>query len=81
VETWVLANAGARPWDRDAHDVRILADVTEGRGKIIDNEMQVGGYPNDAPARRTFDPEQWDLTNMSPRSAAALDSSSKAAGT
>ena len=40
VETWVLANAGARPWDRDAHDVRILADVAEGRGKIIDSETR-----------------------------------------
>ena len=81
VETWVLANAGARPWDRDPHDVRILADVTEGRGKIIDNETEVGGYPNAAPTRRMFDPEQWDLTNMSPRSADALDGSARAAGT
>ena len=28
------------------HDVRILADVAEGRGKIIDSETEVGGYPN-----------------------------------
>jgi pectate lyase len=81
VETWVLAHAGARPWDRDPHDVRILADVTEGRGKIIDNEAEVGGYPNAAPTQRTFDPEQWDLTDMSPRSADALDGSTRAAGT
>ena len=57
----MLANAGARPWDRDAHDVRILADVTEGRGKIIDSETEVGGYPTVAPTRRAFDPSQWDL--------------------
>ena len=24
----MLANVGARPWDRDAHDTRLLADVT-----------------------------------------------------
>ena len=46
VENWVLKNAGARPWDRDPHDVRVLADVAEGRGKIIDSETEVGGYPN-----------------------------------
>jgi hypothetical protein len=81
VENWVLANAGARPWDRDPHDVRILADVAEGRGKIIDSEAQVGGYPQVAPTHRVFDPMQWDLQTMSPRSADALDSSAKAPGT
>ena len=58
VETWVLANAGARPWDRDAHDVRILADVAEGRGKIIDSETRSGRLSDTcAPTRRAFDPE------------------------
>ncbi len=52
VETWVLKNAGARPWDRDPHDVRILADVAEGRGKIIDSEAEVGGYPTVKPTKR-----------------------------
>ena len=46
VEEWVLKNAGARPWDRDAHDRRIISDVAEGRGKIIDSEDGVGGYPH-----------------------------------
>ena len=46
VEEWVLKNAGARPWDRDAHDRRIISDVAEGRGKIIDSEDEVGGYPH-----------------------------------
>ncbi len=81
VETWVLTNVGARPWDRDAHDTRLLADVTEGRGKIIDHEREVGGYPNVPPTRRTFDPKLWDLATMAPRSPEALDSSAKAAGT
>jgi pectate lyase len=81
VERWVLANVGARPWDRDAHDTRLLADVTEGRGKIIDSESEVGGYPSVAPTRRAFDPALWDLATMAPRSPAALDSSAKAAGT
>jgi hypothetical protein len=81
VETWVLANAGARPWDRDPHDVRILADVAEGRGKIIDSEREVGGYPIVEPRRRAFDPAQWDLSTMTPKSPDVLDSSAKASGT
>jgi hypothetical protein len=81
VERWVLANVGARPWDRDAHDTRLLADVTEGRGKIIDSEAEVGGYPQVPPTRRAFDPELWDLATMVPKSPAALDNSAKAPGT
>ena len=81
VERWVLANVGARPWDRDAHDARLLADVTEGRGKIIDSENEVGGYPHVTPTRRAFDPALWDLATMAPRSPAALDDSAKAPGT
>ena len=81
VENWVLKNAGARPWDRDPHDVRVLADVAEGRGKIIDSEAEVGGYPVVTPTRRAFDPSLWDLDTMAPLSPDALDSSARAAGT
>jgi hypothetical protein len=81
VETWVLKNAGARPWDRDPHDVRILADVAEGRGKIIDSEAEVGGYPTVKPTKRPFDPAQWDLATMTPRTPDALDGSQRASGT
>lgn len=45
VERHVLANAGARPWDRDAVDRRIVAQVKAGTGKVIDDEQEVGGYP------------------------------------
>src|SRR3546814_13436723 len=34
VETSVLATAGARPWARDAEEIRILFYVAEGRGEI-----------------------------------------------
>jgi len=40
---WVLANAGARPWDRDAVDRRLLEEARTGGGKIIDFESEVGG--------------------------------------
>ncbi|WP_262692684.1 pectate lyase family protein [Kordiimonas aestuarii] len=81
VETWVLATVGARPWDRDYNDTRILADVAEGRGEIIDSEQEVGGYPQMKETHRTFDAELWNLQDMTPRSAEALDSGSKAKGT
>lgn len=45
VEARVLANAGARPWDRDAVDRRIVREVREGTGRVIDDEKEVGGYP------------------------------------
>ncbi|NIJ20704.1 hypothetical protein FHS95_002396 [Sphingomonas naasensis] len=45
VEKWVLAEAGARPWDRDAVDKRIVAEVRAGKGRVIDDEREVGGYP------------------------------------
>lgn len=42
---WVLANVGARPWDRDAVDRRLLDEARAGGGKIIDFESEVGGLP------------------------------------
>jgi hypothetical protein len=68
VETHVLRFAGARPWDRDAHDIRVIFDVVEGRGEIIDDERQVGGYPQVTPTRAPFVEADWDLATMEPRS-------------
>ncbi|MBP6534860.1 MAG: hypothetical protein KA218_07375 [Arenimonas sp.] len=62
----VLAQAGARPWDRDDIDRRILADVAEGRGKIIDSESEVGGYPVHKETRQAFVPADWNLDSMEP---------------
>ncbi|MFN7179957.1 polysaccharide lyase family 1 protein [Hyphomonas sp.] len=81
VERFVLANAGARPWDRDGHDVRVFANVAEGRGEIIDSQSEVGGYPQMPETRRAFDPEAWDLDTMLPRTPAALDASQRGRGT
>jgi pectate lyase len=66
VQDAVIANAGARPWDRDDIDRRILADVIEGRGRIIDSEDDVGGYPAHAPTHQAFVPADWDLATMEP---------------
>ena len=64
----VLAHAGARPWDRDAVDRRLVDEVRSGGGRIIDSEADVGGYPPVAPAtRRAFVEAEWDLATMQPR--------------
>jgi hypothetical protein len=41
----VLSNAGARPWDRDAIDERIVQSVRDGTGRVINSQDEVGGYP------------------------------------
>lgn len=67
VKAAVLADAGARPWDRDPIDTRIVRQVAEGGGRIIDSEAEVGGYPSYAPSRRTFVEADWDLGDLTPR--------------
>lgn len=66
VQDAVIANAGARPWDRDDVDRRILADTIEGRGEIIDSETEVGGYPRQPETRQPFVEADWDLATMEP---------------
>ena len=68
VETHVLAFAGARPWDRDHQDIRITFDVAEGRGEIIDNEKEVGGFKPVAATRAPFREADWNLDTMEPKS-------------
>ena len=68
VETHVLRFAGARPWDRDSHDIRVIFDVAEGRGQIIDDEKQVGGYSRQAMTRAPFVEADWNLDTMEPKS-------------
>jgi hypothetical protein len=38
---WVLANVGARPWDRDATDRRLIEEAKSSGGKIINSELEV----------------------------------------
>lgn len=68
VETHVLANAGARPWDRDADDIRVLYFIAEGRGKIIDDEKEVSTYPVQTETYAPFVETDWDLATMEPKS-------------
>ncbi len=68
VETHVLAQAGARPWDRDADDIRVMFFIAEGRGEIIDDESEVSAYPAPKEARAPFVEADWDLATMEPKS-------------
>jgi pectate lyase len=81
VQRSVLAKAGARPWDRDMDDVRLLADVAEGRGEIIDSEQDLLGYPRHQETRRPFNEADWNLSDMTPRRPEVLDAGVKARGT
>lgn len=51
---YVTTHAGARPLDRDAVDQRIVSDFLAGKGKIIDSQKDVGGYPNPAMTTRAL---------------------------
>ncbi|WP_459191460.1 DUF1349 domain-containing protein [Halosimplex sp. J119] len=46
VKTQNLENAGARPADRTEHDERIVANIRNGDGGVIDSQEEVGGYPD-----------------------------------
>ncbi len=63
----VLESCGARPWDRDPIDARIVADATNGTGKIIDSEQEVGGYPARLETRAPFVEAEWKLDTMERR--------------
>ncbi|MCC4605603.1 pectate lyase [Xanthomonas campestris pv. badrii] len=67
VEGLVYATVGARPWDRDPIDYKILSDVAENRGLIVDSEADSSGYPIRAETRRVFDEADWNMDDMSPR--------------
>ncbi|HUT46825.1 MAG TPA: hypothetical protein VMX36_11110 [Sedimentisphaerales bacterium] len=62
----VLAEAGAVLAKRDTVDTRIVGEVRNGTGKIIDDEEQVGGWPELKSAEPTDDsdkdgmPDAWE---------------------
>ena len=64
VKNSVLKNAGAFPWNRDDVDKRIITEVQCGTGRIIDSEMEVGGYPFYEPVFKKFEIEEWDLHTL-----------------
>jgi pectate lyase len=68
VKESVLKNAGAFPFDRDEIDSRIILEVQTGKGKIIDSEKEVGGYPHIEAVYRRFNADEWDLNSLTKKS-------------
>lgn len=56
----VEQHAGARPWDRDVIDARVVQEAVDGTGSQIDHESEGGGYPDHAATSAAFDPAEWD---------------------
>ncbi|WP_140984457.1 pectate lyase family protein [Asticcacaulis tiandongensis] len=67
LEHVIPLTAGMRPWKRDPLDFKLLSDVVESRGLIVDHEGQSTGYPNYKPTQRSFNPDDWNLEDMSPK--------------
>jgi hypothetical protein len=67
VKAAVARDAGARPWDRDPIDARIIRQALAGEGKIIDSETEAEGYPSAPETRAPFHEEEWDLATMERR--------------
>jgi pectate lyase len=65
----VLRNAGATRPGRDSVDARIISDVRNGTGKIINDEKEVGGWPAYASGEPPMDtardgiPDEWKKAN------------------
>lgn len=64
LKDYILSHVGARPWDRDDVDQRIVEEVRQSKNRIIDSEDEVGGYPKVKAAYRKFDPAKWDMKNF-----------------
>ena len=69
----MLRPAGARPHERDETDRRIVAGVQDHKGRIIDSQEQVGGYPKPAPTRRRLIPPTEDIEEWLARLAAEVE--------
>jgi hypothetical protein len=67
LENQIYASVGMRPWARDPIDFKILSDVAEGRGHIVDDEAQSSGYPKYQSTRQAFNAGDWNLQDMSPK--------------
>lgn len=67
VETELLLHSGARPWDRDKDDIRILFYIAEGRGTIINDEREVSAYPKINPVQAPFLEQDWDSLQWTPK--------------
>ena len=69
VYDWVLNNVGAYPDNRDSVDTRIITQVINQTGSLIDSQDEVGGWPILDPGTPPTDtdhdgmPDSWEIAN------------------
>ena len=68
----VLANARARPAQRDAIDRRLTDETKAGTGRVIDSQDDAEGYPSCQPVRRPLDIPDSGIEEWLEKLAAAL---------
>ena len=61
VVDYVSKHAGARPRDRDEVDKRIIRDLLNRQGRIIDSQDDVGGYPDHRMTRHKIEVPAEDI--------------------
>ena len=54
VKRHIISNAGSRPAKRDEADNRIIQDIVNFSGRLIDSPRQVGGWPDYPMTKRVF---------------------------
>jgi hypothetical protein len=65
----VIEQAGARPWNRDAVDQRLIGELQQGKGKLIDSQSDVGGWGSVAAGTPSADsdgdgmPDSWEAAH------------------
>lgn len=59
----ILSQAGARPWNPSAIDLRIKMSVLKRKGKIINSQNDVGGYPKHKMTKKEFNNETFSTIN------------------
>jgi len=57
VRKHIANDVGARPWDRDPIDKRIVDDALAGKAMIIDSQSEVGGYPVRPATKKEYRPQ------------------------
>ncbi|MFN3862221.1 MAG: polysaccharide lyase family 1 protein [Roseateles sp.] len=60
---------GARPWSRDPLDFKLLSDVAEDRGQLVNDETDNNpdGLPRRKATQRPFVAADWNLDDLSPK--------------
>ncbi len=70
---YVVRHAGARPKDRDPIDRRIIGEFLDRKGRVIDSQEDVGGYPRYKMTRRPLDVPDDNVQGWLARMAAEVE--------